>query len=330
MRSTIPLIHSDYNNINLSTSLGFSQIPEQIRQNSIKDGFTFNLLVVSRRGLGATTLINSLFSSPLIKKSRSDSINTTVNEIVENGIKLMISVTTYHGEDMSKVMKYINNINEEYFELEQGLNVSFTDKRIHCCIYLVPGDKITENEIEGLRLLSSKANIIPVITKADMYTNEELAEQREKINACFEGINFYDYEEQEKGKFPMAVIASEKVYEEDGSKTRGRSYPWGFIDIENEKFGDFKKMQRIIIGERLIDLINATNEKFYIKARENLIRNEGANNIRYRLKKILEQMEIAIDQNYTEKVKKLESDDGLPEFSDALSLKTAEIPPVTK
>ncbi|KAM0681659.1 Septin-4 [Glugoides intestinalis] len=331
---TIPKVHRDYDKIDLFTSVGFSEIPEQVRELSIKEGFHLNLLVVSRRGLGASTLINSLFSAPIMKKDRQDTITTTVNEIVENGIKLTISVTSYHGEDLNKVYKYINALNEEYFEMEQGLSVQFPDKRIHCCLYLIPGDKISEHEIQGLKDLTLKLNVVPVITKADMFTDEELKCHREKNNKIFEEnqISFYDYEENNTKNFPLAVIASESVYDEDGFKTRGRKYAWGFIDIENEKFSDFKKLQRILISERFVDLIYKTDMMFYNAVRKSLIKEETTSNSKKQLFKLLCQMEAAVDEKYTEKLKKLDEEKIIhsDKFNENISVKTGQLTVTTE
>lgn len=310
-KEIIPTIHNDYGKITLESCIGFSEIPEQARDLSIKEGFRFNLLVVSRRGLGASTLVNSLFSSPLVMKDRSDGITTRISEIFENEIKLTISVTTYHEENMNKIYRYINTANEEYFEMEQGLSMPFDDNRIHCCLYLVPGDQINESEIQGLKDLSKKVNVIPVITKADMFTCEELKEQREKINKIFKenAIGFYDYEENEDSKFPLAVIASERVYEDGPYKVRGRKYPWGFIDIENEEFSDFKKLQRILIGEKFISLIYKTDTVFYSEMRKNMMKNENAGTSKQQVYKLLEQMDAAIDQKYEQKIRFLENEE---------------------
>lgn len=325
----IPKVHHNYEKIDLFTSVGFSEIPEQVRELSIREGFHFNLLVVSRRGLGASTLINSLFSAPLMKKDRQDTITTTVNEIVENGIKLTVSVTSYHGEDLSKVFKYINALNEEYFEMEQGLSIQFPDKRIHCCLYLIPGDKISEHEIQGLKDLTSKVNVVPVITKADMFTDEELKAHREKNNRIFaeNEISFYDYEESSTKNFPLSVIASESVYDEDGFKTRGRKYAWGFIDIENEKFSDFKKLQRILISERFVDLIYKTDTLFYNEVRKSLIKEDTTSNSKKQLFKLLSQMEAAIDAKYTEKLKKLDEEriTNPDQLNESIVIKTGEL-----
>lgn len=330
MKDKIPRIHNEYDAITASGSVGFSEIPEQVRTSSIEEGFHFNLLVVARRGLGTSTLINSLFSAPLIAKDRPDSIITTVNEIIENEIKLTISVTTYHGEDMSKIFKHISTMNEEYFDMEQGISLSFVDRRIHCCLYLVPGDKISEQEIENLRELSKKVNVVPVITKADMFNVEELKEQREKITQIFENnnIHFYDYGESDPRAFPMAVIASESVFEEDGYVIRGRKYLWGFIDIENEKYSDFKKLQRILISEKFIDLIYTTDTIFYDQARKTLMSNENSATSKARLSRLLSQMDIALEEKYGLKLKALEKEEAsfINDFSDAISLKSAEVP----
>ena len=188
MKGDIPIIYNDLGQINIGPGVSFSEIPEQVREMSIKKGFIFNLLVIGRRGLGSSTLINSLFCANLIPKDRKESINTTINEIVENDIKLTISVTTYHGEDFDKILDFIENLNEEYFEQEQGLSIPFHDKRIHCCLYLTPSDMMTPKEISGLKDLSYKVNIIPIITKADMYTVEELKIHRKKINEIFSQV----------------------------------------------------------------------------------------------------------------------------------------------
>lgn len=327
MKDAIPRVHNNYESINLTTCIGFSEIPEQVREKSIKDGFYLNLLVVSRRGLGASTLVNSLFSAPLVEKNRSDGISTTINDIIENGIRLTISVTTYHGEDITKIFKHINSANEGYFEMEQGLCINFPDKRIHCCLYLVPSDQISESEIEGLKELSSKVNVIPVITKADMFTDEELREQREKINHTFKEhkITFYDYQEDDNTLFPLSVVASEKTYDEDGCQVRGRRYAWGFVDIENEKYSDFKKLQRILIYERFVDLVYRTDTIFYDKARKIMMKNENPGDTKQRLIKLLEQMENVVDEKYAQKIQADQNEMMLTQdFGDVLSFKNAE------
>lgn len=330
MKDTIPRIHNNYGPVNLSTGIGFSEIPEQVRQESIKNGFVFNILIVSRRGTGASTLINSLFAVPLVKKDRGDSITTTVNEIIESGIKLTLSITTYHGDDINRVFKFISTSNEEYFDMEQGMSGKFPDNRIHCCLYLVPGDKISDDEVKGLQELSTKVNVIPVITKADMFTNDELRSHRERIRNVFEGISFYKYDENDVMEFPLAVIASEQSYDEEGFRIRGRKYPWGFIDIENETYSDFKKLQRILVCEKFVDLIRKTDVVFYMSFRKTLMSNPTAMNSRARLIRILDQMEQAIEQRYEEAISECSKEVDTGELGNSINLKNEELRPISK
>lgn len=313
MKKQIPQISSDYGIIAADACVGFSEIPEQVREHSIVEGFRINLLVVSRRGLGASTLINSLFSAPLVQKDRPDSITTTVNDLVEARVKLTVSITSYHGDDLGKVFKHITALNEEYFEMEQGSSTAFTDKRIHCCLYLVPSDKISEHELQDLKELTMRANVIPLITKADMFTEDELREHRSRISNLFASkeMCFYNYGEIDPRSFPMAVIASETVSGEDEYPVRGRRYPWGFIDIENERFSDFKKLQRILICERFVDLIKKTDAVFYAEVRAALMKGETPGSSKLRILKLLEQTENEIDKNYQQKIRALEAEQSI-------------------
>lgn len=322
MKGSIPKIHNDLGQLNVVNGSSFAEIPDQVRERAHKDGFVFNLLVVGRRGHGSSTLVNSLFSSNLVPKDRKDGIYTTLNEVIEGDVKLTISVTTYHGEDFEKLIHHIESLNEEYFENEQGLNIPFLDKRIHCCLFLTPADKITEKEIAGVQALSTKVNLIPIIAKADIFTVEELREHREKINKIFldSKVQFYDYGEYDSEHFPMAVIASENIIEENGFVIRGRKYPWGVIDIENHKYSDFKKLQRILIGERFVDLIYETDRVFYSVTRKNLMMKESSGVVKQRLSRIIDQLDKIVDEKYKKII-----DDLKAQCASMLAIKTGEM-----
>lgn len=325
----VPKTHNEYEVVEIQPEFGFTLIPEKLREDSLKHGFSFNLLVVGRRGLGTKTLINSLFSSKLVSDERPDSITTTYNEIYENNVKLTISVTTYHGEDFAKIYKLIDANNLNYFEKEQGLNVEFQDKRIHCILYLVPGDKISKSEVEGVKEMSKKANLIPVITKADMFTSEELQAHRLKLCQVFNDneITVFDYKETNFNSFPMATIASETVFEEDGCEIVGRKYPWGYVDITNETYSDFIKLQNILISEFFEELKEMTDVHFYSQYRSKMIETEGKAISKERTTNLISQMETAIDEKFLSKIKSLERelmelDGGLNE---SIGYKTNEI-----
>lgn len=45
---------------------------------------------------------------------------------------------------------------------------------------------------------------------------------------------------------PFAVIGSTTQVEINGLKTRGRVYPWGVIDIQDEQYSDFAKLKTFL------------------------------------------------------------------------------------
>ncbi|RWS19999.1 septin-2-like protein 2 [Leptotrombidium deliense] len=61
---------------------------------------------------------------------------------------------------------------------------------------------------------------------------------------------------------PFAVIGSTSQVEVNGRKTRGRVYPWGVIDIQDEQYSDFVKL-KTFLSLHMQDLKDATNEILY-------------------------------------------------------------------
>ncbi|EQB60371.1 hypothetical protein NAPIS_ORF02063 [Vairimorpha apis BRL 01] len=118
-----------------------------------------------------------------------------------------------------------------------------------------------------------------------MYTKEELQLRKKQISDLLKtnNITFFipetessqdSEEDSSEDEFPLAVIASETMHEREGEIVRGRSYPWGFINIENENGNDFKKLQRMLIYKHYDELINKTHFVFYNEYRKNVIENE--------------------------------------------------------
>ncbi|KAI5148785.1 septin 4 [Enteropsectra breve] len=330
--NSIPSVENDYGAVEILQDTGFSSIPSLITQNVTEHGFVLNIMVVSRRGLGATTLINSLFASPLLDRNRGDSLTTTVNEIVENEVRLKVSVTSFHGEGFKDPLAYIEEKNREYFEKEQGLAHKIEDKRVHVCIYLVPADKMHKREIDGVKELSAVCNVISVVPKADMYTVDEIKNYKSKINGIFEtnAIATFEYFEgsgcsdvnelmsrlqttdNEKGSesvwYPLSTIASEKTYDFQGRIIRGRRYPWGFIDIANEQYSDFKKLQRVLLSSNYVDLINKTETKYYSEFRSVAIKNETEDKRKERNERLYSEMERILEEKHKKALEELERD----------------------
>lgn len=291
----VPFTETSYGGYILPEKIGLSDVPAIFAERTKEDGFVLNILAIGRRSLGTSTLMNALFAAPLVSKSRSNEFETTVNEVEENGVRLKVTVTTYHGDDYSQVLNLIHEQFDDYYEKEQGINTEIEDKRYHVCLCILPFDDLRSNEMNGITEISKICNLIPVITRADAYMEEELEEHRERIKKrleedqveVFTGAGQVGEPESEANdnsesvseecvRWPMATVASEKTYEIQGVVVRGRKYPWGFIDTASEKHSDFKRLQRMLIQNCYCELHWRTDTKYYNEyRREKLKRGQG-------------------------------------------------------
>lgn len=65
-------------------------------------------------------------------------------------------------------------------------------------------------------------------------------------------------------KIPFAVVgANSEVAGADGRKVRGRRYPWGVIEVDNEEHCDFVKLRQMLIRTHMEELKEHTNNALY-------------------------------------------------------------------
>jgi len=65
-------------------------------------------------------------------------------------------------------------------------------------------------------------------------------------------------------KVPFAVVgANSEITSGDGRKVRGRKYPWGVIEVDNEEHCDFVKLRQMLIRTHMEELKEHTNNALY-------------------------------------------------------------------
>ena len=179
-------------------------------------------------------------------------------------------------------VKYVDDQFAAYFDGESGLNrKNIVDTRVHCCLYFIPpyGHGLRQIDLEFLKRLQYKVNLIPVIAKADTLTKEEVQRLKRNINKEIEenDIEIYqfpdcdsDEDEEFKGQnqalkasIPFAVVSGTHSMEIAGRKVRGRQYPWGFVEVDNPKHSDFALLRRFIIQTHMQDLKDVTHDVHY-------------------------------------------------------------------
>ena len=246
------------------------------------------------------TLVNCLFLTDLYKDrklpSAAEQINRTLSiekkqlDIIEKGVKLKVTIVGQRPDTGSPlqsqnsfeaVERYIEEQFEQYFRDESGLNrKNIVDNRVHCCLYFISpcGRGLSQLDILFMKQLCERVNIIPIIAKADALTPTELLFLKKKIlkDLADNGISIFkipecDSDEDEsfrkkdqelKDSIPYAIIASTSQVEISGRKTRGRIYPWGVIDIQDESYSDFIRL-KTFLSLHMQDLKDTTNETLY-------------------------------------------------------------------
>ena len=77
-------------------------------------------------------------------------------------------------------------------------------------------------------------------------------------------------------KVPFAVVgANTEVSTPEGRKVRGRKYPWGIIEVDNEEHCDFVKLRQMLIRTHMEELKEHTNNALYENYRSDKLESLG-------------------------------------------------------
>uniref|UniRef100_A0A672G153 Septin n=1 Tax=Salarias fasciatus TaxID=181472 RepID=A0A672G153_SALFA len=294
--SSVTHLDGSWSECSLQSYVGFATLPNQVYRKSVRRGFEFTLMVVGESGLGKSTLMNSLFLTDLYSEEYpgpSQRMKKTVQVeqsqvlVKEGGVHLLLTIvdTPGFGDAVNNsncwqpVTDHIDSKFEDYLNAESRVNRrQMPDNRVHCCLYFIApsGHGLKSLDIEFMKRLHEKVNIIPLIAKADTLTPEECLRFKRQIMQEIQEhkIKIYDFPETEdeeemkmirkvKDRLPLAVVGSNTIMEVNGKRVRGRQYPWGVAEVENSEHCDFMILRNMLIRTHMQDLKDVTNNVHY-------------------------------------------------------------------
>jgi len=280
--------------------VGFANLPNQVYRKAVKKGFEFNLMVIGESGLGKSTFVNSLFLAELYSpgefpgtfersRKKTTAIDSTSVSLNEKGVNLRLTVidTPGFGECIDNsncwqpIVDYVDSRYEDFLIAESKINreLPIPDRRVHCCLHFIaPGHTVNQLDIEVMKKLHDRVNLIPVIAKADTMTVEELKQFKASVlNVINENkLQIYEFPDLDdddvetnrnnsilKSKLPFAIVGSNTIVESEGKTFRGRQYPWGCVNIDDLAHCDFMALRTMLIRTHMQDLKDVTNNVHY-------------------------------------------------------------------
>jgi len=259
-------------------------------------------MVVGASGTGRTTFVNTLCESDVLPHKviarpeeahveEGIKIKPADVELEEDGIRIALTVVDTPGfgnnidneHAFQEIMIYLERQYDDILAEQSRIkrNPRLRDNRVHALLYFIPptGHALREMDIELMRRLSPRVNVIPVIGKADSLTPSELKAFKKRIMEDIDHYkipiyNFpYDVEEDDeetiaenielRALLPFAVIGSEEEVEIDGEPVRARVYPWGTVEVDNPHHSDFVRLRGAVLGSHLGDLKSLTEDILY-------------------------------------------------------------------
>lgn len=262
-------------------------------------------MVCGPGGSGKTTFINTLCGRDVVSELSEkvqDPVEAHIDpelEIVSitedipdehNGVlSLRLLDTPGFGDALDcrrmldKVSDYVNTTFDEVLAEESRIrrNRRFTDNRVHVLLYfIVPtGHGLRELDIEFMKLMGRRVNIIPVLSKADSLTEEELTHNKRLVmeDIDYHNIPIYHFPSDSDSEsdssttnnqslrslLPFAVIGGTDLVHLNGRPTLARQYPWGAVACDDPRVSDFAALRDVLLITHLHDLKETTHDFLY-------------------------------------------------------------------
>ena len=163
----------------LVVDVGLSGMLGQLRRKALRQGFDFTLMVVGEAGLGKSTLVNSMFSTDLMRRDVGEQavrtektvrVDTQQVRLEEGGVNLNLTLVDTPGfgdlldntDCWVAVTNYLETQFNKFLEAESRVSrVAGPDSRVDACLYFIAptGHGLRQVDLEFLRKLHDKMGL---------------------------------------------------------------------------------------------------------------------------------------------------------------------------
>ncbi|KAL3234921.1 Sporulation-regulated protein 28 [Nakaseomyces bracarensis] len=274
------------------------------------------LLILGERGSGKSTFINNLCSGKLFNEERNILEDPKYAhlppklQLVKKHLDLsndelapvLLDLVTFEGfgdgfnnENTSYIInEYLESQFDMFIEDEEQVQrkTKTHDTRPHACIYFIKPNLrgLKEFDVDILKKICTKVNIIPVLGKADILSSRELEYNRQIIMRAFKeyNIKIFNFGEDKIGDIftsikdnyflkvlrhmninqvlPFAISCCNLEHKPDNSNNETlhiREYYWGKLIVENVRCSDFVILKGLLFGSHIQDLKDHTHNVLY-------------------------------------------------------------------
>jgi len=276
----------------------------------VKPQWTHNymkILIVGDDGLGKTTFTRNLFAAyaanidfPVADASGhgastifSDRPETLCTELAVQDEDSMvywhylIQDTPGYGDfdghedaraQRKAIIDYIKTCSEQYLDME--INPSrrssmhrIADTRVDVVLYFLPPHRLRRSDIRFIKLLNQVGvPVVPILSKADSMTPEELKLYRHEVHAALSRHGLWHFSHDALAgagahhKPPFAVVGASTIDRSVGRFWPVRRYPWGRCESLLTAHSELPVLRRLLFETAYWELKENT-DKEYLKFR---------------------------------------------------------------